>query len=74
MLYFTQIKGCTMGSIINFSQAKKKIVRIKQEKQASENRTKHGRPKAVKTLIKKEQQTAKNHLDSHKIDKGPDKD
>lgn len=63
-----------MGSVISFKQAKKKIVKIKQEKQARENRTTHGRPKAVKTLVKKEQQTAENHLDSHKIDKDPDKD
>ena len=62
-----------MGNVINFKQAKKKIAKINKEKKAQENRTRHGRPKAVKTLVKKEQQTAENHLDSHKIDKDPDR-
>lgn len=59
-----------MGKIINFKQARKKVVRIKKEKLASEKRIKHGQKKLTQGLIKRNKKNLKNHLDNHKINNG----
>ncbi|MCF6216774.1 MAG: DUF4169 family protein [Emcibacter sp.] len=56
-----------MANIINFNKAGKKIAKIKQEKQAVENRATFGQKKPAKRIIKKEIKALKDHLDAHKI-------
>lgn len=63
-----------MANIINFNKAGKKIAKIKQEKQADENRVKFGQKKSAKRVIKKEIKALEDHLDAHKIFDKDDKD
>lgn len=58
-----------MGDIVNLRQARKAKSRADAQAAAAENRAKHGRTKAEKTLAKFESGKAQTHLDSHRRDK-----
>jgi hypothetical protein len=57
-----------MGEIINLRLSRKRIARAEKEAKASENRTKHGQPKASKTLIQKINALETKRLDQTKRD------
>ncbi|PHZ83399.1 DUF4169 family protein [Paremcibacter congregatus] len=63
-----------MGTVINLKQAKRKLAKIEKEKQASENRAKHGQTKAVKTSAKKINKRTQETVDAHKLNDPGKKD
>lgn len=62
-----------MGTVINFNQAKKKLARLKKQKEARENRTLFGRAKLAKIQAKKAKKAAQRQLDDHKLGKSGEK-
>ncbi|WDI32533.1 DUF4169 family protein [Hyphococcus flavus] len=55
-----------MTNVINLNRFRKKQKRAEKEKQAEENRAKHGRSKPEKKQTKFENEKLSRHLDGHK--------
>ena len=59
-----------MGTIINLRTARKRAARSRKAEHASEQRIRHGQPKAERLEIEARREKASRDLDQHRIDKG----
>ena len=62
-----------MGDIVKFKKARKRIERQLEERRAAENRVRHGRGKAERTLEAARKTKACRDLDKHRIETGDDR-
>ena len=62
-----------MGEIVNLKRVKKAKARAEAERQAAENRTRHGLTKAAKEAQRREQERLSRKQAGHKLDEGEDK-
>ena len=56
-----------MGDVVNLNRFRKARAKAQQEKQAEENRVRHGRPKSEKLKSGDEQERADHDLDGKKL-------
>lgn len=61
-----------MAEIINFNKHRKLRARLEAERQAAENRVRHGRSKAQKQLDAAEAEAARRRLDELRRERGED--
>lgn len=57
-----------MGEVINLRLVRKAKVRSEQDRQAEQNRLKHGRTKAERSIEEHRSETEQRHLDGHKLE------
>ncbi len=57
-----------MSDVVNLNKFRKKKARGEKEKQAGENRAKHGLSKAEKAKYRRDMEKLASHIDGAKID------
>jgi hypothetical protein len=62
-----------MGEIINLRTARKRRERVARERDAEENRARHGRTAAEKIRERKDAEAAARHIDAHRLEREPGK-
>jgi hypothetical protein len=57
-----------MAEIVNLKQHRKRKARSEKDASADANRVKHGTPKRLRDLKKRDDEQAARHIDAHKLD------